>query len=118
MFRDSMSMIESHNEAGGHMERIRVLITDDDREIRELLKKYLERELYEADVAVDGEEALFLFGKKSYSVVILDLMMPKVDGMEVCRRLRSNSNVPILILTAKDSEMEKIVGPSIALTII
>lgn len=95
------------------MEEIRVLIADDEREIRDLLKKYMERELYKVDVAVDGEEALHLFDKNSYNIVILDLMMPRVDGIEVCRRLRNKTNVPILMLTAKDHEVEKILGLSI-----
>ncbi|SDX41421.1 DNA-binding response regulator, OmpR family, contains REC and winged-helix (wHTH) domain [Marininema mesophilum] len=95
------------------MEDIRVLIADDDKEIRDLLKKYLERELYKVDTAVNGEEALGLFGKNKYNLIILDLMMPKLDGMEVCRRLRNTSNVPILMLTAKDHEVDKIVGLSI-----
>ncbi|WP_139487925.1 response regulator transcription factor [Brevibacillus dissolubilis] len=95
------------------MEEIRVLIADDEKEIRDLLKKYLEREMYKVDTAVHGEEALQLFGQNKYNLVILDLMMPKVDGMEVCRRLRNISNVPILMLTAKDNEVDKIVGLSI-----
>ncbi|AUS08971.1 DNA-binding response regulator [Laceyella sacchari] len=95
------------------MENIRVLIADDDKEIRDLLKKYLQRELYEVDTAINGEEVLRLFSHKKYNLIILDLMMPKVDGMEVCRKLRDKSNVPILMLTAKDDEVDKIVGLSI-----
>ncbi|XEC94878.1 response regulator transcription factor [Paenibacillus tarimensis] len=95
------------------MEDVRVLIAEDVREISDILKKYLEREFYKVDVAVNGEEALHLFDKNSYNLVILDLMMPKVDGIEVCRRLRSKTNVPILMLTAKDHEVEKILGLSI-----
>lgn len=95
------------------MGNIKVLIAEDDREIRELLKKYLERELYTVDLAADGAEALFLFEQKIYDLVLLDLMMPKIDGIEVCRKLRNLSNVPILMLTAKDQEVEKILGLSI-----
>ncbi|WCN36391.1 response regulator transcription factor [Aneurinibacillus uraniidurans] len=95
------------------MEDVRVLIADDEREIRELLKKYMERELYKVDVAVNGEEALQLFDQNNYNLVILDLMMPKVDGLEVCRILRNKTNVPIVMLTAKDQEVEKILGLSI-----
>lgn len=95
------------------MEEIRILIAEDEKEIRELVKTYLERELYKVDIAVDGEEALSLFDKNSYSLIILDLMMPKMDGIEVCRRLRIKSNVPILMLTAKDHEIDKILGLSI-----
>lgn len=95
------------------MQPIRVLVADDEREIRELVKKYLERELYSVDTASNGEEALRLFELNKYNLVVLDLMMPYVDGIEVCRRIREKSNVPILMLTAKDEEMDKIVGLSI-----
>ncbi|MDM5186754.1 response regulator transcription factor [Bacillus sp. DX4.1] len=95
------------------MEDIRVLIADDEKEIRDLLKKYIERELYHVDVAVNGEEALRLFEQNKYNLIILDLMMPKVDGIEVCRRLRNKTNIPILMLTAKDQEVDKILGLSI-----
>lgn len=94
------------------MREVRVLIADDEREIRDLLKKYMERELYAADTAADGEEALRLFERHSYDLVILDLMMPKIDGIEVCRAIRNRSNVPILMLTAKDHEVDKIIGLS------
>jgi DNA-binding response OmpR family regulator len=89
---------------------VRVLVADDEREIRELLTAYLRREMYSVDEAADGEEAVRLFERNRYHMVILDLMMPRMDGMEVCRRIRSMSNVPILMLTAKDQELEKIVG--------
>ncbi|MEF3309994.1 response regulator transcription factor [Paenibacillus sp. GYB004] len=92
------------------MKQIRVLIADDDREIRELIKTYMERELYETDTAADGEEAIRLFDPGRHSLVMLDLMMPKVDGIEVCRQIRGKSNVPIVMLTAKDLETDKIVG--------
>ncbi|MEK8127993.1 response regulator transcription factor [Paenibacillus filicis] len=92
------------------MTEIRILVADDEREIRDLLKTYLERETYLVDTAPDGEEALRLFGRQKYNLVILDLMMPRTDGMEVCRRIRMTSNIPVLMLTAKDQEVDKIVG--------
>ncbi|MDA2672456.1 response regulator transcription factor [Bacillus cereus] len=95
------------------MKDIRILIADDDKEIRNLLKIYLERELYMVDTAINGDEALQLFNQNNYNLVILDLMMPKVDGIEVCRKLRDKTNVPILMLTAKDHEFDKILGLSI-----
>ncbi|GAB6456737.1 MULTISPECIES: response regulator transcription factor [Bacillus] len=95
------------------MKDIRILIADDDKEIRNLLKIYLERELYMVDTAINGDEALQLFNQNNYNLVILDLMMPKVDGIEVCRKLRDKKNVPILMLTAKDHEVDKILGLSI-----
>ncbi|MEJ8767438.1 response regulator transcription factor [Oceanobacillus sp. HCA-5259] len=95
------------------MEDVRVLVADDEKEIRNLLKKYLERELYKVDVAVNGEEALNLFAQNKYNLIILDIMMPKIDGVEVCRKLRDQTNVPILMLTAKDTEVDKILGLTI-----
>ncbi|AAU19979.1 response regulator transcription factor [Bacillus cereus] len=95
------------------MKDIRILIAEDDKEIRNLLKIYLERELYMVDTAINGDEALQLFNQNNYNLVILDLMMPKVDGIEVCRKLRDKTNVPILMLTAKDHEVDKILGLSI-----
>ncbi|PGA93983.1 response regulator transcription factor [Bacillus toyonensis] len=95
------------------MKDIRILIADDDKEIRNLLKIYLERELYMVDTAINGDEALQLFNRNNYNLVILDIMMPKVDGIEVCRKLRDKTNVPILMLTAKDHEVDKILGLSI-----
>ncbi|HDR6313182.1 TPA: response regulator transcription factor [Bacillus cereus] len=95
------------------MKDIRILIADDDKEIRNLLKIYLERELYMVDTAINGEEALQLFNQNNYNLVILDLMMPKVDGIEVCRKFRDKTNVPILMLTAKDHEIDKILGLNI-----
>ncbi|SFK01378.1 MULTISPECIES: response regulator transcription factor [unclassified Bacillus (in: firmicutes)] len=95
------------------METVRILIADDEKEIRDLLKKYLEREFYTVDIAIDGEEALHLFRQNKYNLVILDLMMPKIDGIEVCKRLREQTNIPILMLTAKDHEVDKILGLSI-----
>lgn len=92
------------------MKDIRILIADDDKEIRNLLKIYLERELYMVDTAINGDEALQLFNQNNYNLVILDIMMPKVDGIEVCRKLRDKTNVPILMLTAKDHEVDKILG--------
>ncbi|HDR4452868.1 response regulator transcription factor [Bacillus cereus] len=95
------------------MKDIRILIADDDKDIRNLLKIYLERELYMVDTAINGKEALHLFNQNNYNLVILDLMMPKIDGIEVCKKLRDKTNVPILMLTAKDHEVDKILGLSI-----
>ncbi|MBY0115568.1 response regulator transcription factor [Paenibacillus sp. FSL H8-0317] len=92
------------------MQNIRVLIADDDKEIRDLIRKYLEREMYTVDTAADGEQALQLFQQHKYNMVILDLMMPQMDGTEACRRIRSISNVPIMMVTAKDHETDKIIG--------
>ncbi|MFB5253903.1 response regulator transcription factor [Bacillus mycoides] len=78
------------------MKDIRILIADYDKEIREL---------YIVGTAINSEEALRLFNPNNYNLVILDLMIPKVDGIEVCRKLRDTTNIPILMLTAKDHEV-------------
>ncbi|SHJ10929.1 DNA-binding response regulator, OmpR family, contains REC and winged-helix (wHTH) domain [Geosporobacter subterraneus DSM 17957] len=92
------------------MEQGKILVAEDDREIRMLLKKYLEKEGYKVDTACDGVEALASFERYPYHLVLLDVMMPKMDGIEVCRRLRNQSNIPILMLTAKDGEVDMILG--------
>lgn len=95
------------------MHKNRILIADDEKEITDLLKKYLVRECYEVDTATNGEEVIKLTESNNYNLIILDLMMPKLDGIETCRILRTYTNVPILMLTAKDLEGDKILGLSI-----
>lgn len=92
------------------MRRVNVLVADDDREIRELIKTYLEREQYEVNTAADGTEALVRFNAGRYDLALLDVMMPGIDGLELCRQIRSRSNIPIVMLTAKDGETDKIIG--------
>ncbi|WP_042164593.1 response regulator transcription factor [Paenibacillus gorillae] len=88
----------------------RVLIVDDEREIAELIEIYLRNEGYETEIAFDGEQALEAYGKAAFDLVILDIMMPKMDGLEVCRRLRRDHSVPILMVSAKAEDMDKIMG--------
>lgn len=92
------------------MEDIRILIADDEVEILNLLKKYFEKEGYLVDIASDGLNAIELFNRKTYHLIILDIMMPKIDGIEVCRRLRNKTNAPIIMLTARDDEIDKVLG--------
>lgn len=91
------------------MER-RVLIVDDEREIAELIEIYLRNEGFQTSIAGDGEQALELYEREPYDLVILDIMMPKMDGLEVCRKLRKDQNVPILMVSAKTQDMDKIMG--------
>jgi len=91
----------------------RILIAEDDKEIAGLIKKYLEVEGYLVDTANQGEEALRLCDMHQYILCILDIMMPKKDGMEVCKHIRRKSNIPIIMLTAKGDEIDKIMGLSI-----
>ena len=87
-----------------------VLVADDEKAIRESIKDYLEAKGYSVKTATDGESALELFYENSFDLVILDVMMPKVDGFEVCRRLRVKSLVPVIMVTARGEDFEKIMG--------
>lgn len=87
----------------------RILVVDDEASVRDVLTRYLEREGYRVEVASDGQSAL----RAAYEqpdLIVLDLMLPGVNGLEVCRRLRSQSNVPIIMLTARDEEADKLIG--------
>jgi len=88
----------------------RILVVDDDPNISEVVARYLEREGYQVDVAVDGSAALEKTAVFRPDLVVLDLMLPKIDGLEVCRVLRNQGSVPIIMLTAKGDETDKLVG--------
>lgn len=87
-----------------------VLIVDDERLLVKGLRKSLEQEGFNVEVAYDGEAALDIFHGRDFDFVILDLMLPKIDGITLCRRIRENSDVPIIMLTAKDGDIDKILG--------
>lgn len=87
-----------------------VLVVDDEKKIQELVKLYLENEGYKVITAGDGEKALELTKKLSPSLVILDIMLPKLDGWEVCKQIRSRSSVPIIMLTARGEEVDRVLG--------
>jgi len=88
----------------------RILLVDDEPLILKGLKYTLEQEGYETDLAMDGEEAMTKFLSQDYDLVLLDVMLPKLDGLSVCQRIREQSNVPIIMLTAKGEDMDKILG--------
>jgi two-component system response regulator RegX3 len=88
----------------------KVLVVEDEQSLREALVFFLEKEGHEVSVAVDGEEAIRVFENSGADIILLDLMLPKIDGNQVCKQIRQSSNVPIIMLTAKDSEIDKIVG--------
>jgi len=90
-----------------------VLIVEDDNKTASLINLYLQREGYDTAVAVDGVEALKLARQQNPAVVILDLMLPRLDGWEVCRKLREFSDVPILMLTARGEEFDRVLGLTI-----
>ena len=88
----------------------RILLVDDEQAVQTLLTYPLRKEGYEVVGAVDGQEALDRFSEQRFDLVVLDVMLPKLDGIEVCRRLRTRSQVPIIMLTAKGDEADKVVG--------
>ena len=88
----------------------RVLLVDDEPLIIKGLKFSLEQEGYETDEAFDGESAMEKFEQNAYDLVLLDVMLPKLTGIEVCQRIREQSQVPIIMLTAKGEDMDKILG--------
>jgi DNA-binding response OmpR family regulator len=87
-----------------------ILIADDNRDITDILSTYSKMEGFEPVVAGDGEEAIKLFTEYNPEVVLLDVMMPKEDGYEVCRKIRSRSNVPVILITARGEDFDKIMG--------
>jgi DNA-binding response OmpR family regulator len=92
-------------------DNMQILIVEDEEKIADFLKHGLVEERYAVDIAPDGEEALYKHDLNEYDLIILDLMIPKVDGLTVCRKIRSNnSNIPILMLTARDNIEDKIKG--------
>jgi DNA-binding response OmpR family regulator len=88
----------------------RILLVDDEQPIQTLLSFPLQRDGYEVVQASDGREALARFAEQTFDLVVLDVMLPKMDGLEVCRRLRARSSVPIIMLTAKSEEIDKVLG--------
>ena len=93
------------------MDKLKVLVVDDESRMRKLVKDFLVKKEFEVLEAENGEEAVdIFFSTKDISLIILDVMMPKMDGWEVCRELRKNSDVPIIMLTAKSDERDELLG--------
>lgn len=88
----------------------KILIVDDEKPISDIIKFNMTREGYEVVTAFDGREALAMFAAELPDIVILDLMLPEIDGLEVAKTIRKTSNVPIIMLSAKDSEFDKVIG--------
>jgi len=88
----------------------RILVVDDEANIIDLARLYLERDGFQVEAAFDGAEAIAKIGSLKPDLVILDIMLPEIDGFEVCRQVRSESDVPIMMLTARDEDIDKIVG--------
>src|SRR5688500_17239550 len=87
-----------------------ILLVDDEESVQKLLTYPLERDGFTVVHARDGEEALARFAAEEIDLVVLDLMLPRLDGLEVCKRLRAESSVPIIMLTARDDELDKVLG--------
>src|ERR1700742_3310621 len=87
-----------------------ILLVDDEDAVRRVLTFPLERDGYKVVQAADGEEALERFGDQAVDLVVLDIMLPRLDGLEGCKQLRARSSVPIIMLTARDDELDKVLG--------
>ena len=92
------------------MAKYKILVVDDDRNIVDLVRLYLERDGYQVLVAYDGLEALRLARQRRPDLIVLDLLLPEVEGLDVCRILQTESKVPIIMLTAKTTEEDKLIG--------
>lgn len=92
------------------MSEEKVLIVDDEKEIRELIRDYLNVEGFNVELASDGKEAVEKFESDSFDIIILDIMLPKIDGMEILKIIRSKSNIPVMMLSAKKSDVDKVLG--------
>ena len=92
------------------MLKTRILLVDDDPNIRQLVNLYLEKEGFEVEMADRGDTALKLFKQSPPNLMLLDLMLPGMDGWQVCREVRKTSNIPIIMLTAKDETFDKVLG--------
>ncbi len=92
------------------MDKYKILVVDDEKEIADLIRDYLKATGYEVLIAYNGEEGLEIFQNQKPDMAILDIMMPIMDGLELCRRIRSASNIPILMLSAKKEDSDKILG--------
>jgi two-component system response regulator RegX3 len=88
----------------------RILLVEDESSLSEPLSFLLSREGFEVEIAEDGQQALDVFDHGNFDIILLDLMIPKIPGTEVCRQIRTTSNIPIIMLTAKDTEVDKVVG--------
>ena len=89
---------------------MKILVVYDEKLLVKGIKFNLENDGYEVDAAFDGEEAVRLVEENTYDVILLDLMLPKIDGLEACRRIREFSNVPVIMLTAKTGDNDKLIG--------
>ena len=97
-------------EDGGIHMKGRILVVDDDRNIADLIRLYLEKEMYEVNTAYTGRSALETFSSWAPDLVILDIMLPEIDGYEICKQIRKVSSIPIIMLTARGETFDKVLG--------
>lgn len=90
--------------------KMKILVVDDNKNINDVLIKYCKREGYETIAAYDGEESVDIYEKEKLDLILLDVMLPKLDGFEVCKIIREKSNIPIIMITAKSEDMDRIMG--------
>jgi two-component system response regulator VicR len=102
--------IQLLNSNGGYVYMSKILVVDDEKPISDIIKFNLEKEGYEVVTAADGEEAIAKVDDEQPDLILLDLMLPKIDGLEVARRVRTKYTTPIIMVTAKDSEIDKVLG--------
>jgi DNA-binding response OmpR family regulator len=107
---DTMILFTNQRKGTGKMERHKILIADDDKEIVDLIELYLAGESYEILKAYDGKECLSFLSENEISLLVLDIMMPHIDGLAVCNRLRESSNIPVILVTAKTTPIDKVNG--------
>ena len=88
----------------------KVLVVDDEDEIRQLLRLYLEKDEYQVVEATNGEDALNILKSQEIDLVLLDIMMPKINGYQVLKEIRTNNNIPVIMLSAKSQDADKILG--------
>ena len=89
---------------------VKILVVEDEYDIRELLQNYLENEGYQVVTASDGEQAIEVFRSSHVDLILLDILLPRLNGYEVCRAIREESDIPIIMLTALDSEEDQLKG--------
>ena len=110
VLHEAASMHILYNQEVIYMSKNNILIVDDDENIAELISLYLNKECYETEIAASGTEALQLFEEYSPDLVLLDVMLPGMDGYQVCTEIRKTSNTPIIMLSAKGEVFDKVLG--------
>jgi DNA-binding response OmpR family regulator len=110
LFAETIILLYSYNQKAGEMPKGKILLVDDEPKIVSTVCAYLEREGYQVLEAYDGQQALDIFHREQPNLIILDLMLPEIDGLEVCRQIRRSSDVPIIMLTARQEDADKLIG--------